>query len=65
MSVFASVCVCVRGVAACPSDKAYGADPVLPGQSHIQIRADSIHWKNCCRLDTALYTHTHTPHATQ
>ncbi|CAB1425284.1 unnamed protein product [Pleuronectes platessa] len=44
------------GVAACPRDKTYGADPVLPGQSHIQIRADSIHWENCCRLNTALST---------
>lgn len=53
-------CVCVwERVAACPSDKAYGAGTVLPGQSHIQIRADNIHWKSCCRLDTALHaTHT-------
>lgn len=55
-----SVLVCVwERVAACPSDKAYGAGTVLPGQSHIQIRADNIHWKSCCRLDTALHaTHT-------
>lgn len=59
MSVHMCVSVCLwghggggEGVAACPSDKAYGAGPVLPGQSHIQIRADNIHWKNCCRLDT-------------
>ncbi len=55
MSVHVCICACVWGVAACLSDKAYGADPVLPGQSHIQIRGDNIHWKNCCRLDTALY----------
>lgn len=49
--------MCVWEVAACPSDKARGAGPVLPDRSHIQIRADNIQWKNCCRLETAQTTH--------
>lgn len=58
MSVHVYKCVSVGGgVAACPGDKAYGAGPVLPGRSHIQIRADNIHWENCCRLETAQTTH--------